>query len=475
MGVIKFIFETLESIVSGILEASFDIIKALLTKERKTEYTAEFGQLNDQLQRKGGGFRIGYKWGNDLLDSNNHLICLGGSGSKKSTCVCFNTLLQSNDSSYVVFDCSRELYNGTAAYKYSNGNDYNVYKFDLDNYMESIGFNWIQKCDSESDVSRFSQVLIKNSIEDAPYDYWAQSSENLISFFTYVLSLYAEPEYVNMANVLNMIQVFSFDPKRIDRWIIGTGNERLINRYKSIVSTPEKTLQSSIATATNTLAIYNNPNIAAITSKDTLSFDEFRTRKTILYINGSPSMIQYAKGICACFFESFFAHILQNLPGKNDLNITFLIDECATMKLLTLPKILELGRKYRISVATLWQDYGQIEHIYGNNQASNILANSKLKAFMPSGQPLATCKMLEALLGRYSFRDDKDILRTRELLNAQEIFQLKKILLLNGNNKPLLIEPHPYFESAKLRRLAELPIHQITNPVPLQVPPFLNF
>jgi type IV secretory pathway TraG/TraD family ATPase VirD4 len=333
----------------------------------------------------------------------------------------------------------------------------------------------LAKCQSESDVFKLAQVQVKNSLDGSTYDYWAQSGEQMIGFFAYALFLYAKPEHVNFANVLNMIQVFSYDAKRIDRWMVATKDERLINRYKSLVATPEKTLLSTLATATNSLAIYNNPNIAAITSRDTLPFDEFRKQKTILYICGSPSTIQFSKSVSASFFESFFSHILQKLPDKGTLPITFLIDEAATMRLGSLPKILELGRKYSVSVATLWQDFNQVEHIFGKNEAANIFANSKLKVFMPSGQPLATCKMLQELLGKYSYTDEKEVLKTRELLTAQEIFQLQEILLLNGNNKPLLLEPMPFFESTKLRKLTELPVHDIQNTVPLSEPTFLNF
>ncbi|PQJ13016.1 hypothetical protein CJD36_004535 [Flavipsychrobacter stenotrophus] len=463
----------IENILTATIEGVFDFIKGILFRERPTEYSAEFGTPGSQLQKEPGGFRIGFQWGNSLLESNSHMITFGGSGSKKSSCVCFNTLLQSHNSSYVVFDCSGELYNGTASHKSRSG--YSVYKLDLDDYKQSIGFNWLSKCTSESDIYKFAQVTLKNSLEGAPYDYWAQSAENLIGFFAYSLFAYASAEFVNMPNVLNMIQVFSFAPGKIDQWIAANGNERIINRYKSIVATPDKTLQSSIATATNALAVYNNPNIAAITSRDTLAFDEFRKQKTILYLCGSPSTVQFCRGVSACFFESFFAHILQRLPGTSDLPITFIIDEAATMRLQSLPKILELGRKYLISVATLWQDFGQVEHIFGKNEAANILANSRLKVFMPSGQPLATCRMLSELLGKYSYEDKNSVLKTRELLTAQEIFQLREILLLNGNNKPMLLAAKPYFENKKLKEITELPVYTIPNPVQLTQPSFLQF
>ncbi len=460
------------AILKSLFNGLFDLLSEILTKKHKTEYSASFGSIQEQLQKKGGGFRVGFDWGNSLVEGHNHMICLGGSGSKKSSCVCFPTLLQSHESSYVIFDSSRELFNGTAQYLNSIG--YAIDVFDYDDYQKSIGFNYLEKAQSETDIYRMAQVLNKNSNEGAQNDYWSQSAEDLIGFFSYLLFKYADKEYVNYPNVLNMIQVFSFAGAKIDKWVAQHAEEKDLNKYKSIVATPEKTLKSTLATATNTLSIFNSPNIAAITSRDTLSFDKFRQEKRALYICGSPSMSRFCKGISACFFESFFAHILQKLPDSSLLPITFMIDEASSFRLESLPMILELGRKYRISVATLWQDFGQVEHIYGKNQASNILANSKLKVYMPSGQPLSTCRMLEELLGKYSYESEHGQ-KSRELLTAQEIFQLDKILVLNGNNKPLLVPPKPYFMNSKLTALTEKQRYEVKNNAMTFNNPLLKF
>ena len=472
MEIIKSILEAILEIVSGICTVFIELLMELFKPSRITEYTAEWGEIRYQFHKKGDGFRIGYAWGNSLIESNNHLICLGGSGSKKSSCICYPTLLQSHDTSYVIFDTSRELYTTSG---YLNKKGYDIFRMDYDDYKQSIGFNGLGNCSNETDVSRIVQTITKNSLEGSTYDYWAQSGEQLAGFFATALFLHADPLYVNFSNVLNMLQVFSYDPERIGLWIIRTGNKRLLEKFKSISATPEKTLQSSVATAINSLSIYGSPNIAAITSQTTLAFEQFRQKRTALFISGSPSMTQYCRGVSASFFESFFSFILQKLPEPGSLNITFLIDEANTMRLGSLPQILELGRKFRISVATLWQDFNQVEQIFGKHQAANILANSKLKAFMPSGQPLATCRMLEELLGRYSFEDNNGGLRSRELLNAQEIFQLKKILVLNGNEKPLLLEPKPYFLSSKLKKYTEMPPFQLGNTNLLSDPPLLQF
>jgi len=474
ISIIRWLFEGLEELFIAIIGGTFDLVGNLISNERKTEYSAEFGVISEQLLRDGDGFRIGFKWGNTAHEANSHLICFGGSGSRKSTCICFNTLLQSHSTSYIVHDCNRELFNGTGAYLSSIG--YKVYVLDYDDYTKSIGFNALHKCKSETDISRTAQVIVKNALEGAAADYWSQSAENMIAFFAFALWKYAPKEYSNFANVLNMLEVFSFDAERLDRWVVNTADESLVNRYKAIVAVPEKTRLSTLATATNALAVYRASRIAAITSTDSIDFDVFRKEKSVLYLCSSPAMSTYARNVSACFFDSFFAHLLSRLPGKGDLGITFLIDEAGSMRLTnSLPKVLELGRKFRLSVATLWQDYGQVEHIFGKNEASNILANSRLKVYMPSGQPLATCRMLQDLLGKYQYETENGGTKVRELLTAQEIFQLRQLLVLNGNNKPLLIDPAPYFENPKLRMLAEMPVLDVTGNWKLSEPQLLTF
>lgn len=472
--ILNAILSILFALCESIFQTLGDIAVSAVTPRRKTEYNATFGQVDEQFGRNGAGFWVGTHWSTTILESHNHLICFGGSGSKKSSCVGFPMLLKSRETSYIIHDSAREFLNGTATDFHNNG--YKVVVYDYDNVDQSISFNVLAKCTSESDVYRMAKVLIKNSLHGGEYDYWAQSAEEIIGFFSYLLWLYADKPQVTLPSVTHMIQVFSYNPEAIDTWLLKhCVDSRIISRYKALVATPEKTLQCSLATAKNALAIFNDPSIAKLVSTDGLNFESFRREKTVLFICGSPAKAEYCRSISAIFFESFFATMLTDVPPKDSLGITLCIDEAATMNLVTLPKALELGRKFRISIATLWQDQHQIEHLYGKHQAANILANSKLKIFMPSGIPLETCIMLKNLLGKFQFIDQDGITRTKELLNEQEIFQLKQILVLNGNNKPLLVEPKPYFEDKKLFRRTQVPQFQFTNAKPVEPPALIQF
>ena len=442
------LFSILESIISGIC----DLAVTAIPSKRKEGYTADFGKTSDMLSKNGNGFSIG-EWSNTLKESHNHMICIGGSGSKKSTSIVYNTILTTNNASLIITDPSKELLNGTAAALAEKG--YKILVLDYNNGEKSEGFSVLLKSTSYTDVYKIANTLVRNSLEGSSYDYWSQSAEAAIAFFCKYLVGNAPREYVNLPNVLHLLRVFSHSPKLIDVLMVKT-DANLLSEYKALVATPDKTLQSTLATAKNALRIYETPDIAKITSYNTIDFAAFRKEKCALYICSSASDSFLYRAITATFFESFFSFILSKDPSYAGMPIKFIIDEAATIK-ISLSQALALTRKYHVSIATFWQDYEQIENIYGKHESSNILSNSQLKVFMPSGQPLHTCKMLSELLGKYSYDTDAGQTKIRELLTPQEIHGLKKVLVLNGNKQPLLIEPKQYFEIGKLKKMTELP------------------
>jgi type IV secretory pathway TraG/TraD family ATPase VirD4 len=96
-----------------------------------------------------------------------------------------------------------------------------------------------------------------------------------------------------------------------------------------------------------------------------------------------------------------------------------------------------------------------------------------LKVFMPGNKPIETCKMLETLLGKFHY-DDGEGQKTRELLTAQEIRQLKEILVLFRNNSPSLLPVVPYFDQSHLRTLTEYPPFVSPNKLPFDTPPIIQ-
>ncbi len=455
--VITFAFDLLLAIITQIIEVFGDFMVAAVRSRRKTVFNADFGKPEAQLNRSGNGFYIG-EFCTTEAQMYSHLICFGGTGSYKTSSVCIPILLHATKNSYVIHDPAKQAFNSTASHLAAKG--YKILQLNYDDYTQSCRFNVLQKCRSETDVYQAINVITKNIYSGTSYDYWAKSAEDAIGFFAFILFSYAEPQYINLANVAHMIEVFSFGPEQIDTWLAPRASPRIINKYKSLIATPEKTLQSTLATAKSILQVYQIESFATITCSDEIDFSLFSKQKCALFICGSPKTAELGKGISASLFDSFFAHLMSHLPESDALGITFLLDEASLMT-LSLSQVLSLGRKHKIAVASLWQNYNQIIHKYGTHEAENIYSNNYIKAFMPSGQALATCRMISELLGKYTYIDEFGKEKNRELLNPQEIFQLDKVLVLQGNKKPLLLNPSPYFENPRLLALTKKPIYTI--------------
>lgn len=472
MGIVSALFEVIMSVFGFIIDTVMDLLSGLVSPRRKTKYDADWGTVSAGATRKKDvGFRVA-SWYNSKKAANSHLLVAAGTGGGKSTNVVHRILLEPADNcAYVVLDTNGDLSEQTSGYLHQVKRP--IYYFDVEKEY-SIRLNFIKSSKTLEDLHKNVHVLMANSYEGA-HDYWFQSGENLIYFSASVLWKFAEPQYVNIANVIHMLLTFSFAPQKVDRWIVEHCDEQTVNQYKSLCATPQKTLQCSISTALNALHIYTTAKVQSITNDTTFSLQQLRDEGGILYLTASAASAHHYRSIYGIIIQNFFNEILQTPVSEKDNDVVFLLDEIGNITIPGLPQFLSLCRKRKVSVATLWQDLtGQIVKSYGKDGASTILANSAVKAFLPGAKPAETCAMLERLLGKFNYEEDHQV-KSRELLTAQEIFQTKDILLLDNNKPPLRIKPAPFFENKTLLKRSQLPPYIPTASTTLPSPTLLDF
>lgn len=82
--------------------------------------------------------------------------------------------------------------------------------------------------------------------------------------------------------------------------------------------------------------------------------------------------------------------------------VRFLIDECANIgKIPNLQERLATCRKYRLSVVPIFQNYSQIEKVYGDKDANSIISNCDTTLFL-GGSDQATLKIIQAHMGKFT-------------------------------------------------------------------------
>jgi type IV secretion system protein VirD4 len=470
--VISAVFELLFSLLTEIVTIFFDFIASLIQPKRKTEYDADFISAGNVLNRKDVGFCLTGKFSLSTDESFRNCLVLGGSGSGKSSTILINSILfmLRGNSSLIINDPSGELRISTSGQLKSLGYIIKIMDY---NSIFSECFNPLKRCKSVSDIQKLSALLVRNTLGESKDQFFNKSAESILSLFIRYLAFYSEPEYRTLYNVLYLVNLFAGSPEKIDRLIVKTKDEKLIAEYKAFVKYGDKTLMSVVATAKTALSLWSDETIAKITSVDTIDFTEFREKRVALFINNSVPDMRYFGALSSLFFQQFFNDLLIKIPGKAENSVFFLLDEASSMYLPGLSTTISNIRKYKSGIMLIYQDYHQLDAIYGSYEAKNIAANCYAKVYLP-GQPIETCKMLETTLGRFEYIDEKEMLRTRQLMTADEIRMTDKAIILIGNKAPIHGTLHPFYKNWKLKAMTEIPPCEPSNMLPFEAPPLLS-
>lgn len=467
-SILELLFDLMVEVIAGL----FEFIGSLFQKERKTEFNADFITAESVLQKNNTGFCLTGKFSLTSEESFKNALILGGSGSGKSSTVLINSALKMarGNSSIIFHDPSHEIRLLVSGALKELG--YVIKVLDYSN-QRSECFNPLARCKSISDIQKLSSALIRNALGESKDAFWNKSAESLLSLFIRYLVFYAEPQFRTLYNAMHLINVFAGSPEKIDLLMVKTGEAKLLSEYKAFVAYGDKTLMSIVATAKSALALFSDETVALITTLDTIDFNQFRTNKIALFINNSVPEMHYFATLSSLFFQQFFNHLLIRLPAKTENNIFFLLDEASSMYLPSLSTTISNIRKYKSGILLIYQDYHQLDNIYGAYEAKNISANCYAKVYLP-GQPIETCKTLELTLGKFEFEDENGKKNIRQLMMADEIRMTDRAIVLIGNKAPIHAKLYPYYENRRLRTLTELLPISPSNILPFDNPPLLQ-
>lgn len=244
----------------------------------------------------------------------------------------------------------------------------------------------------------------------------------------------------------------------VDELFRENASDELYARYEAFMRYDQKIVTSTLATCKGALQVFADPNVAKATAFDTIDFAAFRAKKTALFINNSIADQKFYSALTNVFAEQFFAQVLSRIPEKGEQDIFFLLDECSSLKLPTLPLVAANIRKHRGALMIVVQDYRQLVTTYGKDNAEAIRANCVTKLYF-TGQSYDTTRELENILGKTEYEDEDKRKHVRALMTADELRTMPRdrAILLSGNRKPIKVYLRPYYENYKYKKYAALP------------------
>lgn len=395
--------------------------------------------------------------------SYKNALVVGQSGSGKTSTVLIATLnsISRGNSSACILDVSGEIYALMSGYL---SKKYKIYCIDFSE--TSDGFNPLDTCKNVSDIQKVASIIIKNSGTESKSDpYWSASSQKLLEIFIQYMVEYTEPKYQTMANLVRMIEYFAGQPEKIDK-CFARAKEDLLTAYKALISVGDKTLQSTVSTALVALKLFKNPEVARCSSMTTFDFEKFRKEKSILFINTPISDVNFLAPFSALLFEQLFKVVLSRIPHKKECAVFCVLDEMVTMKFQNLGLVYSNIRKYKGGCIGIVQDERMLEMNYTPAEAHAIRTNSFSKIYLP-GQPHATCKTLEEIIGK----DEK----SKPVLAASQIRQLEEAIIICGNKKPFKEKMIPFYNHWILSVRAKYLPYKATRKIDFNIPPMQEF
>ena len=403
-------------------------------------------------------------------ESFKHLLVVAQTGAGKTTKFIIPNVLQlaENNNSIIVTDPSGEIFSHTSGYMQSNGFD--VLKFDPTDPEHSIYFNPLRHIFSYSSgrttvdqvkVSLLASSLTASCLTSSDDAFWRAGAESLIEFFTCCLQD-TPRECHTLYNVYKLVEAMTPDGQLLDKFMIAYVNEqRLKDKWLSLIGNSSSTLQSHIATTQTALKQLGNHQIAKMLSKNTINFSSFRKEKSILYLTFPVNQASFYTFILNLFYTQLFHHYMDALPREEDLPLYILYDEFGHANIPDFDIIVTNMRKYKVSLSLVLQSFSQLETQYGKEKANTIIEGGVNSKLFFAGANLKTAQTIEQMLGRViqetRFDEDRVSRSEHNLLNAGEIRTLpeNQAFLLTGNKNPILLDIEPYYKSKKFKNASK--------------------
>ncbi len=478
-GLIGFIFDLLLGILTPFLKPLTERIKNWFKGENSGIHgTSRF--LNEKekkelLSPNHKGFTINGSFEDkiSLDNSRKHGLVLAPSGYGKTTSLVIPGIQQAEES-LIINDPDGSIYKATGGLLASKGYDLKI--LNLANPRMSHYYNPIAYVNSPTEIARLADVLISSSLKSNGKDsFWNESAKKLLDLLIKGLKTQDE-KYHNLANLSALLDQFGTDGIPLIDLMLYTDKQTQL-QFKGLLSAKEEVLQDIVMTARVALKFVNNQEIAELTSKETLNFKTLRKRKTALFIIDKET--SWEPMMKSLLFSDLF-NFLMETPSEEDLDVKIFADEAGNFKIVSLPKLITVLRRRRVSVQLIIQDTFQLNSMYGDADSRIIMSNCFTKIFFP-GLSYETCRNISDSLGMTTQRyvnphaadeEGKNEPRemARKLITADELYSMQNcVLVLIGNNRPYLTQIYPYYENPVMKEMSEieapeLPYNEVSEP-----------
>jgi len=244
----------------------------------------------------------------------------------------------------------------------------------------------------------------------------------------------------------------------------------VVGRFNQIIAEPGDTRGSVLANLTTALAPWDNPLIAAVTTRSDFDIRELRRKRMSIYIGPAPSDLTSYRSLIRLLVQQIYDSMTREMPAKGDHHVLVMLDEFRQLQRMdAIVEQIPLSAGYGFRMAAILQNISQLDEIYGRAARESIVANCALKLFV-GVDDLATANYVSDQLGQKTvtatttnlrgggwFRDSSTSksLTGVPLLRPDEVIRLprKSSILMIANEFPILTTKIRYDKDRWFRAL----------------------
>lgn len=410
---------------------------------------------------------------------NGNILVIGGSGSGKSASFAIPNALQMLGS-YIFTDPKGELYDRTAGIYKKYG--YDVHVINLADPKYSDGYNPLSHIRGTTDVDIIAKIISKKDEvggKKGSDPFWDQTSEALLKALMYYVLLTRPQEEHSLASCLALVRLGGENEgEDLIKLFMDLPFENPARRaFETIRLGSEKTFSNILVSLAAKLEAFDSEEIAALTSTNTIEFEDLAKKKSVVYFITPESHSTYD-----FLMNIFFSQLFQRLYEFGDKNggslpvpMFLILDEFANIgRIPNFERILSTCRSKKLHISIILQSIDQLMEIYDEKVTETIMANCSTHLFLGSNaqktletfsKQLGEKTIIRDSVSRSTDKDShtsghsySDQVMGRALMTPDELRRMDKdecIILIQGM-RPIRAKKYWYFKMHPLHKEAKM-------------------
>lgn len=396
------------------------------------------------------------------LDDRHHLIIGPTRSGKGVGYVIPNALMFPG--SMIVTDLKGEIYQHTAGYRKSTGNQ--VFLFSpgaqKTHRWNPLDFVRQDRGSRTIDIQNMASTLIPETIGSENAVWQGTAQQVIAGVISYVLE---SQHYKNRRNLGEVNAIFNAGVDLQVLMKLIKENEPDLSRFttdsfNAYISLNERAARSALLDIQKAMQPFRNERVIAATNVTDIDLASMRRRPVTIYLAPNISDVTILRPLLTLFVQQTMDLLTRDFDPKA-LPAYFLLDEFRQLKRMDeIMNKLPYVAGYNIKLAFIIQDLKNLDEIYGETARHSLLGNCGVQLILGANDQ-ATAEYVSRALGKKTIRyksESRTIeliglprrtkveqIRERDLMMPQEVRQMPSERMI------LLIEGQPSIFAGKLR------------------------